>query len=64
MQTRDLRFDGVLFVGVTCIGIYCRPVCPAPTTKFQYCRFYSCVATAQEAGFRPCLCCRPEAAPH
>lgn len=63
LQSRDARFDGLLFVGVTSTGVYCRPVCPARTPKFQYCRFFSSAAAAQEAGFRPCLRCRPETAP-
>jgi AraC family transcriptional regulator of adaptative response / DNA-3-methyladenine glycosylase II len=63
IQTRDCRFDGRLFVGVTSTGIYCRPVCPARTPKFEHCRFYPSAAAAQEAGFRPCLRCRPETAP-
>ncbi len=44
-------------------GIYCRPVCPARTPKFEHCTFYESAAAAQEAGFRPCLRCRPETAP-
>lgn len=63
LQSRDARFDGLLFVGVTSTGIYCRPVCPARTAKFQHCRFFGSAAAAQEAGFRPCLRCRPETAP-
>jgi len=63
LETRDARFDGRLFVGVTSTGIYCRPICPARTPKFENCRFYPSAAAAQEAGFRPCLRCRPETAP-
>src|SRR6201747_1971250 len=63
LQSRDPRFDGLLFVGVTSTGIYCRPVCPARTAKFENCRFFGSAAAAQEAGFRPCLRCRPETAP-
>src|SRR6202043_2494432 len=63
IETRDARFDGRLFVGVTSTGIYCRPVCPARTPKFANCRFFASAAAAQEAGFRPCLRCRPETAP-
>jgi AraC family transcriptional regulator of adaptative response / DNA-3-methyladenine glycosylase II len=63
LSTRDARFDGRLFVGVTSTGIYCRPVCPARPAKFENCRFYASAAAAQEAGFRPCLRCRPETAP-
>ena len=63
LQSRDARFDGLLFVGVTSTGIYCRPVCPARTAKRENCRFFGSAAAAQEAGFRPCLRCRPETAP-
>jgi AraC family transcriptional regulator, regulatory protein of adaptative response / DNA-3-methyladenine glycosylase II len=63
LQSRDARFDGLLFVGVTSTGIYCRPVCPARTAKFENCRFFGSAAAAQDAGFRPCLRCRPETAP-
>lgn len=63
LESRDPRFDGLLFVGVTSTGIYCRPVCPARTPKFENCRFFGSAAAAQEAGFRPCLRCRPETAP-
>src|SRR6516164_1159046 len=62
-QTHDARFDGRVFVGVTSTGIYCRPICPARTPKFENCRFFASAAAAQEAGFRPCLRCRPEIAP-
>ncbi len=63
LRTRDARFDGRLFVGVTSTGVYCRPVCPAVTAHFENCRFFPSAAAAQEAGFRPCLRCRPETAP-
>ncbi len=63
LQSHDARFDGLLYVGVTSTGIYCRPVCPARTAKFENCRFFGSAAAAQEAGFRPCLRCRPETAP-
>ena len=61
--TRDARFDGRLFIGVTSTGIYCRPVCPARTPKRKNVQFYPSAAAAQAAGFRPCLRCRPETAP-
>lgn len=63
LRSRDLRFDGRMFVGVMSTGIYCRPVCPARTPKREHCRFFASAAAAQEAGFRPCLRCRPETAP-
>lgn len=61
--SRDPRFDGRFFVAVTSTGIYCRPVCPAPTPKQANVRYFPTAAAAAEAGFRPCLRCRPEAAP-
>ena len=63
LQTRDARFDGRLFVGVTSTGIYCRPICPARTPLRGNCHFFASAAAAQEEGFRPCLRCRPETAP-
>jgi len=63
LSTHDERFDGRLFVAVTSTGIYCRPVCPATPPRFENCRFFATAAAAQEAGFRPCLRCRPESAP-
>ena len=63
LQTRDSRFDGRLFVGVTSTGIYCRPICPARTPHLKHCRFFPTAAAAQEAGFRACLRCRPEISP-
>ena len=62
-ETHDARFDGRVFVGVTSTGIYCRPICPARTPKLENCRFFASAAAAQDAGFRPCLRCRPEIAP-
>ncbi len=61
--TRDARFDGQLFVGVRTTGVYCRPICPARTPKRGHVLFFPTAAAAQEAGFRPCLRCRPETAP-
>ncbi|NJN47540.1 MAG: helix-turn-helix domain-containing protein [Candidatus Competibacteraceae bacterium] len=61
--SRDNRFDGRFFVGVTSTGIYCRPVCRVKTPKLQNCRFFASPAAAETQGFRPCLRCRPELAP-
>lgn len=63
VQSRDARFDGRFFTAVLTTGIYCRPVCPARTPLRKNVRFFVCAAAAQEAGFRPCRRCRPEAAP-
>lgn len=63
VSTRDPRFDGQIFTGVKTTGIYCRPICPARTPRSENVRFFPSAAAAQEAGFRPCLRCRPETAP-
>jgi AraC family transcriptional regulator, regulatory protein of adaptative response / DNA-3-methyladenine glycosylase II len=63
LRTRDARFDGRLFVGVTSTGIYCRPVCRVRTPLARNCRFFVNAAAAEAQGFRPCLRCRPELAP-
>ena len=62
-RSRDARFDGRFFVGVTSTGVYCRPVCPAPSPRDAHVRYFPTAAAAGDAGFRPCLRCRPEAAP-
>ncbi len=63
LQTKDRRFDGKFFTGVVTTGIFCRPVCPAVTPKRDNCRFFTSAAEAMREGYRPCLRCRPEAAP-
>jgi len=63
LSQRDSRFDGRFFTAVKTTGIYCRPVCPARTPHSKNVIFYATAAAAQEAGFRPCLRCRPETAP-
>jgi AraC family transcriptional regulator, regulatory protein of adaptative response / DNA-3-methyladenine glycosylase II len=61
--SRDPRFDGKFFIAVTSTGIYCRPICPVRSPKRVHIRYYPTAAAAAEAGYRPCLRCRPEAAP-
>jgi AraC family transcriptional regulator of adaptative response / DNA-3-methyladenine glycosylase II len=63
VRSRDARFDGWFFVGVTSTGIYCRPSCPAVTPKRANVRFYPSAAAAQSGGFRACKRCRPDATP-
>lgn len=63
VQSRDARFDGRFFTAVVTTGVYCRPVCPARTPLRRNVCFYASAAAAEEAGFRPCLRCRPETAP-
>ena len=63
LKSRDRRFDGRLFVGVSSTGIYCRPICPARLPKPENCQFYTTAVAAEQSGFRPCKRCRPELAP-
>ncbi|MEH1101331.1 AlkA N-terminal domain-containing protein [Micromonospora sp. CPCC 205561] len=63
VDSRDQRFDGWFYTGVTSTGIYCRPSCPAMTPKRQNVRFFPSAAAAQTAGLRACRRCRPDAAP-
>lgn len=63
VDSRDQRFDGWFYTGVTSTGIYCRPSCPATTPKRQNVRFFPSAAAAQTAGLRACRRCRPDAAP-
>src|SRR4029434_11275430 len=61
--TRDARFDGRFVTGVLTTRIYCRPICPVQPAKSMHVCFFPSAAAAERAGFRPCLRCRPEAAP-
>jgi AraC family transcriptional regulator, regulatory protein of adaptative response / DNA-3-methyladenine glycosylase II len=63
LSAHDVRFDGHMYIGVTSTGIYCRPVCPVRVPRFENCTFHVHAASAEKAGFRPCLVCRPELAP-
>ncbi|MDN3356211.1 AlkA N-terminal domain-containing protein [Actinomadura sp. DC4] len=63
VQSKDARFDGWFFTAVLTTGIYCRPSCPVVPPKEQNMRFYPSAAAAQQAGFRACKRCRPDASP-
>jgi AraC family transcriptional regulator, regulatory protein of adaptative response / DNA-3-methyladenine glycosylase II len=63
VQSKDARFDGWFFTAVLTTGIYCRPSCPATVPKPQNMRFFPSAAAAQQAGFRACKRCRPDASP-
>ncbi|WGR95475.1 helix-turn-helix domain-containing protein [Bradyrhizobium sp. ISRA443] len=62
-QRRDPAWDGIVFVAVKTTGVYCRPVCRVRTPLARNVTFFGSAASAERAGFRPCLRCRPEAAP-
>src|ERR1700723_2569516 len=61
--SRDARFDGNFFIAVVSTKIYCRSICPARTCKESSVVYYPSAAAAAEAGYRPCLRCRPESSP-
>jgi AraC family transcriptional regulator of adaptative response / DNA-3-methyladenine glycosylase II len=61
--SRDARFDGLMYVGVASTGIYCRLICNSRRPLRRNCTFYPSAAAAEQAGYRPCLRCRPELAP-
>ena len=64
LVSRDRRFDGQFIAGITSTGIYCRPSCPAPVRpKRSNVSVFATAAAAQQAGFRSCKRCRPDAAP-
>ncbi|MDW7549183.1 DNA-3-methyladenine glycosylase 2 family protein [Pseudoalteromonas sp. McH1-7] len=62
-NSRDARFDGLFFVAVKSTGIYCRPICPAPAAKESNVEYFQFAHNAAQAGFRPCIRCRPDSAP-
>jgi AraC family transcriptional regulator, regulatory protein of adaptative response / DNA-3-methyladenine glycosylase II len=63
VQSKDARFDGWFYTAVTTTGIYCRPSCPVVPPRAAHMRFYPSAAAAQQAGFRACKRCRPDASP-
>jgi len=62
-KARDARFDGVFFIAVKTTGIYCRPICPANSPLEKNVEYHDSAISAAQAGFRPCLRCRPDSAP-
>ena len=63
VRSKDARFDGWFFTAVVTTRIYCRPSCPVVPPKPENMRFYPSSAAAQQAGFRACKRCRPDASP-
>jgi len=62
--TRDPRFDGSFFIAVKTTNIFCRPICPANAPLEKNVEYYQFAQQAMLAGYRPCLRCRPDSAPH
>ncbi|MGA8371224.1 MAG: AlkA N-terminal domain-containing protein [Acidimicrobiales bacterium] len=63
VRSKDARFDGWFYAAVITTGIYCRPSCPVVPPKVVNMRFYPSAAAAQQAGYRACKRCRPDASP-
>lgn len=63
VRSKDARFDGWFFTAVLTTGIYCRPSCPVVPPKAENMTFHPSAAAAQQAGFRACKRCRPDASP-
>jgi AraC family transcriptional regulator of adaptative response / DNA-3-methyladenine glycosylase II len=63
VASRDARFDGAFYTAVRTTGIYCRPSCPAITPRRGNVGFFRTAAAAQQAGYRACRRCRPDAVP-
>lgn len=62
-KSKDHRFDGLFFTAVRSTGIYCRPICPAPSPKAQNIKYFATASECEQEGYRPCLRCRPELSP-
>lgn len=56
---RDPSYEGFAYVGVKTTGIFCRLTCAARKPKRSNVVFFGQCEHAQEAGFRPCLRCKP-----
>lgn len=61
-QERDPEAVGAFYIAVRSTKIYCRVGCPARGPKRENIRFYDTPETAEAAGYRACLRCRPKEA--
>ncbi|HEY2824523.1 MAG TPA: bifunctional DNA-binding transcriptional regulator/O6-methylguanine-DNA methyltransferase Ada [Gemmatimonadales bacterium] len=61
---RDAAADGRFVYAVRSTRIFCRPTCPSKRPARRQVDFFDTPAEATQAGYRPCLRCRPtEATP-
>jgi AraC family transcriptional regulator of adaptative response/methylated-DNA-[protein]-cysteine methyltransferase len=56
---KDARLDGEFVFAVSSTRIYCRPSCPSRRPRRERVSFFALPEAAEQAGFRPCLRCRP-----
>ncbi len=58
---RDTAADGQFFYAVKSTKVYCKPSCPSRRPTRKNVTFFPTTAAAQEAGYRACLRCDPDA---
>lgn len=63
VQRRDGGADEVFWYSVRSTGVYCRPSCAARPALRKNVAFHDSRAAAEQAGFRPCLRCKPDQPP-
>ena len=63
VQARDKTADGQFVFSVKTTGIYCRPSCSARQPRPENVSFHVSCEAAEQAGFRPCMRCKPNQAP-
>ena len=61
VMRRDRAFDGRFVFAVSSTGVYCRPSCPSRRPRRENVTFFSTAKAAQEAGYRACQRCEPDA---
>jgi AraC family transcriptional regulator, regulatory protein of adaptative response / methylated-DNA-[protein]-cysteine methyltransferase len=63
VQQRDAGADGQFYYAVRTTGVYCRPSCPSRHALRANICFHASAQAAEQAGFRPCLRCKPNLPP-
>lgn len=59
LERRDDAYEGIFVLGVRTTGIFCRPNCPARKPRPENVDYFPGAKAALDAGYRPCLRCRP-----
>ncbi|GAB2848990.1 bifunctional DNA-binding transcriptional regulator/O6-methylguanine-DNA methyltransferase Ada [Pseudoduganella ginsengisoli] len=63
VQQRSAEADGQFYYAVRTTGVYCRPSCPSRHALRANISFHLTAQDARQAGFRPCLRCKPDLPP-
>ena len=61
IRRRDRNADGAFYYAVRTTGVFCRPSCGSRLPRRSNVAFYTTLAEADRAGFRPCKRCNPTA---